>query len=221
MKRIFGIVLLLTLSIVSSLAQTSSLSEGMVNDSPKVKETRYPETFVQYAPVTMDILLPVVGVDSNADLKSRITKAVLAYGFTAVVSRAGKMLIDEERPDGSAHNSFPSGHTATAFTGAELLRQDCGNLWGIPGYAAGIYTGSMRVVHKRHFWWDTAAGAAIGIGSAVAAKALTPLVVEHVVDPVLDWMFPNRSEKGENSIAFAPSVDPLTGAKMMSFVLVF
>lgn len=28
------------------------------------------------------------------------------------------------RPDGSAKNYFPSGHTATAFMGAELLRKE-------------------------------------------------------------------------------------------------
>lgn len=219
MKSFVLSILFLALSFVPAAAQDNA-TEGS-QTTQRVKETRYPETWVQYAPVTMDIVLPVLGVSSNSDLKTRITKAILAYGMTAVVGRTGKMLIDEERPDGSAHNSFPSGHTATAFTGAELLRQDCGNLWGISGYAAGVYTASMRVVHKRHYWWDTAAGAAVGIGSAIAAKALTPIVVEHVVDPVLNWMFPNRSDSGDSSFAFAPSVDPLSGAKMMSFVLVF
>lgn len=212
----FILMMHLCLCVVAQdiLDNESSVSHG-------VKETRYPETWVQYAPVTMDILLPVVGVKSDSDLKTRVTKAVLAYAISAAVSRTGKILVNEQRPDGSAHNSFPSGHTATAFTGAELLRQDCGSLWGISGYAAGVYTASMRVVHKRHFWWDTAAGAAVGVGSAIAAKALTPIVVEHVVDPVLDWMFPGRSDRESNSFAFTPTVDPLSGAKMMSFVLVF
>ncbi|WP_245601969.1 hypothetical protein [Xylanibacter oryzae] len=34
---------------------------------------------------------------------------------------AYKSVHGEERPDDSLHNSFPFGHTATAFIGAEFL----------------------------------------------------------------------------------------------------
>lgn len=48
-----------------------------------------------------------------------------------------KSVTKVERPDGSARNSFPSGHTAMAFMGAELLRREFWEVspWiGVAGY---------------------------------------------------------------------------------------
>jgi membrane-associated phospholipid phosphatase len=58
-----------------------------------------------------------------------------------------KSLAKVERPDGSANNSFPSGHTATAFCGAEFLWQeykDVNILYGISGYVVAAGTGFLE-----------------------------------------------------------------------------
>ena len=57
----------------------------------------------------------------------------------------------ELRPDGSDYFSFPSGHTATAFMGAEMLYQEYKDVsiwYGISGYIIATGTGAFRV-YKR------------------------------------------------------------------------
>ena len=83
----------------------------------------------------------------------------------------------EMRPDGSSSNSFPSGHTATAFMGAEFLYQEYKNtsIWyGVTGYAIATGTGFFRMYNDRHWLNDIAAGAGIGILSTKIAYWLHP-----------------------------------------------
>ena len=85
-----------------------------------------------------------------------------------------KYAVHELRPDGSAYNSFPSGHTATAFLGAELMRLEYGWGYGAAAYAIATGVGVLRVYHSRHWVSDVLAGAGIGILSARIAWWLLP-----------------------------------------------
>ena len=94
-------------------------------------------------------------------------------GASVVVAFGGKTLlknmIKEERPDHSDNKSFPSGHAAIAFAAARSIdkefRRD--NIWiPIVGYAAATAVGIERIASKRHYWYDVAAGAAVGFGAA-------------------------------------------------------
>lgn len=90
---------------------------------------------------------------------------IVAFGVKTVL----KKVINEERPDHSDNKSFPSGHAAMVFAAARSIdkefRKDC--IWiPIAGYAAATAIGVERVVSDKHHWYDVAAGAAIGIGSA-------------------------------------------------------
>ncbi|MGH8252905.1 MAG: phosphatase PAP2 family protein [Steroidobacteraceae bacterium] len=86
----------------------------------------------------------------------------LAVGRTFVVTQTLKYAFNETRPDGGSH-SFPSGHTALAFTGAEFIRKEYGWRWGLPAYAVATYVGWSRVESREHYSRDVLAGAAIGI----------------------------------------------------------
>ena len=76
-----------------------------------------------------------------------------------------KHIVAERRPDSAAKNSFPSGHTATAFLGAVLLdteyRDEAPWLVG-SCYALAATTAYMRIRNNRHYINDVVAGAAIG-----------------------------------------------------------
>ena len=80
-----------------------------------------------------------------------------------------KLAVDEGRPTDISNNSFPSGHTAMAFCGAEMLRleySDVSPLIPVAGYIVASFTGVMRIYNDRHWLNDVLAGAAIGIASA-------------------------------------------------------
>lgn len=74
-----------------------------------------------------------------------------------------KQTVDATRPDGSEH-SFPSGHTALAFSGASYLQMRYGWEYGLPAYVAAGAVGWSRVTSGHHYWRDVIAGAAIATG---------------------------------------------------------
>ena len=51
----------------------------------------------------------------------KVTTISTAIAFNLIIIQGLKYGIEEPRPDGSANNSFPSGHTATAFMGAHIF----------------------------------------------------------------------------------------------------
>jgi membrane-associated phospholipid phosphatase len=89
-----------------------------------------------------------------------------AYAATLGVSYALKYSIKQTRPDGGAQ-SFPSGHTSSAFCGASFLAVRYGPAWGIPACAAATLVGWSRIEADRHFPEDVVVGAAIGIISNI------------------------------------------------------
>lgn len=98
----------------------------------------------------------------------------------------------QERPDGSSRNSFPSGHTATAFAGAELLRREYWDVspWiGVAGYAVVAGTGFFRMYNNRHWLTDVLAGAGMGILSAQAAYWLYPVITKTFFKKRYDKVF--------------------------------
>lgn len=95
-----------------------------------------------------------------------LKQGALAGVTTVGITYALKELVKKERPDLSDHHSFPSMHSSVSFTGAAFIQRRYGWKWGIPAYALSAYVGWSRVYGKKHDWWDVAAGAAIGVGSA-------------------------------------------------------
>ncbi|MDR0907909.1 MAG: phosphatase PAP2 family protein [Rikenellaceae bacterium] len=124
------------------------------------------DDYAQYAPFAAPYILKLAGVKSRHNYgEYTILLATSALSMGIMVSGL-KYAVGEMRPDGSARNSFPSGHTATAFMGAELLRAEFWDTspWiGIAGYAVAGAVGYMRVWHNRHWATDVLAGAGIGI----------------------------------------------------------
>ncbi len=88
-----------------------------------------------------------------------------------------KYAINAQRPNGGGQ-SFPSGHTASSFMGAEFIRKEYGNAWGLPAYTAASWVGYTRVELHKHYWRDVIAGAVLGVASNYDFDAIeTPLGV--------------------------------------------
>ena len=67
------------------------------------------------------------------------------------------------------------GFTATAFTGAELVRMEYGWGYGAAAYAMAATTGYLRVYNKRHWVGDVMTGAGVGILCADAGYWMLPV----------------------------------------------
>ena len=89
-----------------------------------------------------------------------------SLALTMGVTLALKSTINEERPDNSGNDSFPSGHTSASFSSAEFIRKRYGGEFGVPAYALATFVGYSRVESDKHHTRDVAAGAAIGILSS-------------------------------------------------------
>jgi hypothetical protein len=91
-----------------------------------------------------------------------------------------KYTTKEIRPDGSTANSWPSGHTATAFAGATILHKEYGTTispwYSVMGYGVATATGVMRVLNNRHWISDVLSGAGIGILSTELGYSLSDLI---------------------------------------------
>jgi len=85
-------------------------------------------------------------------------------GATTLLATHGlKEIVDKTRPDDSADNSFPSGHTSASVLGAAYVWQRYGAKWGAPTSLLAVYTGVSRVHGRKHFADDVISGAAIGL----------------------------------------------------------
>ena len=139
------------------------------------------DDFCQYAPWAATYGLRLYGVRGLHDYVDLTIISGTAFLLTGLSVYSVKTLTKVERPDGSTRNSFPSGHTATAFAGAEILRHEYWNNspWiGIGAYAMAAGTGFLRMYNNRHWLTDVIAGAGFGILSARAAYWLYPVITK-------------------------------------------
>lgn len=139
------------------------------------------DDFSQYAPAASVYALNAFGVKGKNNMRDRSVILVTSYAIMATTVLGLKSISHVERPDGSSNNSFPSGHTATAFMGAEFLYQEYKDksIWyGIAGYAVATGTGLFRIYNNRHWLTDVAAGAGIGILSTKIAYWINPYITK-------------------------------------------
>ena len=106
---------------------------------------------------------------------------VTSYGVTAIVAQIIKHLINAPRPqlyfadqldkiyfvegvEIYSHNSFPSGHTVTAFSAAVVLTYLAKNKnWGMLFLLAATCIGYSRMYLSEHFFEDVTAGSVLGV----------------------------------------------------------
>jgi len=124
------------------------------------------DDYMQYLPIVSAWALGCAGVKARHTLGERTLIVGTSYATLAVLTNVPKALINEKRPEFAGRNSFPSGHTATAFMGAELVRIEYGGWYGIGAYAVATGVGFMRLYNGRHWLHDVVAGAGVGILSA-------------------------------------------------------
>ncbi|WP_289292597.1 MULTISPECIES: phosphatase PAP2 family protein [Bacteroides] len=156
-----------------------SLNREVRDDIAGWRNGRYfhADDYIQYVPVIANFGLSLLGAKAKHSYVDRVLITTTSYAAMGIMVNAVKWAVDEQRPDGTAFNSFPSGHTATVFMGAELVRmeyKDSSPLYGIGAYTIACGVAFLRLYNERHWCNDVLAGAGIGILSARIGYWLLP-----------------------------------------------
>ena len=85
--------------------------------------------------------------------------------LSQIYVQAIKYTARRERPDGSNTQSFPSGHSASAFATATVLQRHYGWKVGVPATIAAAYVATARVHDNKHYLSDVIFGGAMGIAA--------------------------------------------------------
>lgn len=130
-------------------------------------------------PTATVYVLDLCGIKGKNTVVDQTIILGTAFVLMGVTVEGTKLAVNACRPDGSDYKSFPSGHTAIAFMGAEFLRREYAHIspWiGVGGYAVAALTGFMRLYNNRHWLTDVIGGAGYGILCAQAAYWLYPFI---------------------------------------------
>jgi hypothetical protein len=100
---------------------------------------------------------------------------IQAQLLTEMLVEPIKFATNRERPDGSNHQSFPSGHAAITFATATVIERHLGWRKSLLGYAIASYVAASRLHDNRHYLSDVVFGAAVG---SIAGRT----VVHHASD---------------------------------------
>jgi hypothetical protein len=166
------------------------------------------DDYLVYTPTVAAYALDVFGLKSKNNFVDRtimLASASIITEATVLGLKEGTHML---RPDNSAYNSFPSGHTAFAFSMAEFLHQEYKDEspWiSVAGYSAATATGALRMLNNRHWLSDVCVGAGIGMLSTKFVYATYP------------W-FKNKVTHGKGMV-LAPTY--YNGQAQMIFVMQF
>ena len=152
------------------------------------------DDYTRFAPAIAVYGLNAIGCKGKNNLKDRSIILVTSYSIASASFFSIKALSKIERPDASNNSSFPSGHTAIAFAGAEFLYQEYKDvsLWyGISGYLIASATGYLRIYNNRHWFSDVVMGAGIGILSTKIA---------YWIHPYIDGLLFKSNEKADSAV---------------------
>lgn len=158
------------------------------------------DDYLQYLPAVTYLTFDAIGIKGKHTFKERVAVEATAYLAMTALTNIGKHTFREKRPDTEVRNSFPSGHTATAFTGAELMRIEYGLGLGIASYALATGVSFLRMYNGRHWLNDVIAGAGIGILSARIGYWMLPLYRK--------WFGWDKAAADSSTLVISPRYEP-------------
>ena len=168
------------------------------------------DDYTQFFGPALTVGLKLGGYEGRSDCPRLLASAAMSYGLMAILVNGIKYTAKEMRPDGSTANSWPSGHTATSFTGAELIRIEYGPEAGGCAYAVAAGIAFMRLYNDRHWLNDVVGGAGFGILSARVGYWLLPIERR-----LFKW------DKSSATTAVVPVFNPADNSFGMAMTVVF
>jgi len=141
------------------------------------------DNYLQYVPIAQIYGGRYLGFKPKHDFLHQSINIFVANAMMGVVVETLKHTVKEERPDQSDNLSFPSGHTATAFTNASLLfyeYKDSSFWYASSGYLFATATGILRIANDKHYTSDVLAGAGIGLAAGTIVSYWNPFKSFHL-----------------------------------------
>lgn len=137
------------------------------------------DDYIQYTPAVLLTGLKAFGYKGRSSWGRMLVSDAFSAAVMAGAVNGMKYSVRRLRPDNTSRNSFPSGHTATAFMTATMLHKEYG--WRSPwisggGYIIAAVTGVSRMLNNRHWMSDVLVGGAIGVGSVHLGYFLSDLI---------------------------------------------
>lgn len=191
MTHLQKLIIWLLISILAIYALRMGIIDGIDQYVYNIRNTHFPsfayryDDYLPYLPVVIMLGLKGAGVKSRSSWKEMIVSTVFSFVLVGIVVLSMKSLCGVIRPDGSDFLSFPSGHTATVFTAAGVLRKEYGykSKWiAAVIYLPAVITGLTRPLNNRHWLSDVMAGAIIGTMMVEAGYYLAGLLLKKQVD---------------------------------------
>ncbi len=130
------------------------------------------DNYLQWAPTTSLLLMDAARMKMEHPFKQQMLLHLMSLSAMGGSVLIIKKLTNQYRPDSSEQNTFPSGHTATAFVGAEMLHQELKHTHPVLSYSGYVFataTGIYRMYNNKHWLSDVIAGAGFGILSTKAS----------------------------------------------------
>ncbi|MFI5453610.1 phosphatase PAP2 family protein [Pedobacter sp. UC225_61] len=137
------------------------------------------DDYAQFTPALAVYALNLSGIKGRHNMFDASMLYVTSAAIMGISTHFVKRGVHRIRPDESGNNSFPSGHTASAFAAAEFLYQEFKykSPWiGYAGYFVATATGTLRMYNNKHWFSDVVAGAGFGIASTKLAYLVYPHV---------------------------------------------
>ncbi|MGY8786903.1 MAG: phosphatase PAP2 family protein [Fidelibacterota bacterium] len=88
--------------------------------------------------------------------------AFATLGANGVTTVLMKEIFRRERPNGSNHRSFPSGHVSHSFATATIFKELYGWKMGVPAYGIATIVAMNRMQDNKHYFSDVIFGASLG-----------------------------------------------------------
>lgn len=165
-RNVFYVGTGLTLAVLALEDQVIDYTQkDLSNDKPLGSLSKFGDLAGQLVPNVLYVIgQSLAGVSGDKLGYSRAMGMVKATAYSSAVTTVLKYSIREPRPGRTnERNSFPSGHSTSAFAFGGYVYEEHGWKWGVPALAVASFVGVSRINDNRHYLHDVLAGMTIGL----------------------------------------------------------